>query len=296
MEKKPLGRIGIIVIILIVLLLIVSWGVGIYNKIIPMNEKVFAILSTLTNNGNYVFNVEYPSNYDLYDLQEGNSVVMFVAEFANISGESQRINFSDLYIIDSDGYKYEIEKSITGDYGVDLLANEKVRSYFYGQIPSETTPEIIRFMDDDFSTIHVELTQIPSDHEPIELSLSQNTSTEQLGSVAEADGYKAFAISIDNPYEDSDYIGYKHIRVEWSLENATSNTDLVFDNVLSDIYLVDTEGYVYPLDNFFGIFNDRLDDVNIAKGEKVKGYVFFLIYEGATPSYIRYDNLYIGLN
>lgn len=40
MEKKPLGRIGIIVIVLIVLLLIVSWGVGIYNKIIPMNEKV----------------------------------------------------------------------------------------------------------------------------------------------------------------------------------------------------------------------------------------------------------------
>jgi len=40
MEKKPLGRIGIIVIVLVVLLLIVSWGVGIYNKIIPMNEKV----------------------------------------------------------------------------------------------------------------------------------------------------------------------------------------------------------------------------------------------------------------
>ena len=40
MEKKPLGRIGTIVIVLVVLLLIVSWGVGIYNKIIPMNEKV----------------------------------------------------------------------------------------------------------------------------------------------------------------------------------------------------------------------------------------------------------------
>jgi LemA protein len=40
MEKKPLGRIGAIVIVLVVLLLIVSWAVGIYNKIIPMNEKV----------------------------------------------------------------------------------------------------------------------------------------------------------------------------------------------------------------------------------------------------------------
>lgn len=40
MEKKPVSRIVIVVIVLVALLLFISWGVGIYNKIVPMNEKV----------------------------------------------------------------------------------------------------------------------------------------------------------------------------------------------------------------------------------------------------------------
>jgi LemA protein len=40
MEKKPVTGIVLVVIIIVALLLIVSWAVGIYNKIVPMNEKV----------------------------------------------------------------------------------------------------------------------------------------------------------------------------------------------------------------------------------------------------------------
>ncbi len=40
MEKKPVSRIVVVVIVLVALLLFISWGVGIYNKIVPMNEKV----------------------------------------------------------------------------------------------------------------------------------------------------------------------------------------------------------------------------------------------------------------
>ncbi len=244
-----------------------------------------------------IYNIEYPSNYDLYELKEEFSVVKFEAEFANISKEKLWINFDNIYIIDNDGYKYRVQEAVTDYYGVNLLPNDKVRSYFYGQIPSQTTPTIIKYMGDNFSTIQVNLNQIPSNHTPLELSLSHNKNSEPLGTVAEADGYKAFAISIDNPFnEGSTYSGYKNIRVEWSLENATSNTDLVFDSVLSDIYLVDSEGYIYPLDWDLGIWYDGLDDFILAKGEKVKGYIFFRIFKEAKPSYIRYGNLYIGLN
>jgi LemA protein len=38
--KKGISGIVIIIIILVAVLLFVSWGVGIYNKIVPMNEKV----------------------------------------------------------------------------------------------------------------------------------------------------------------------------------------------------------------------------------------------------------------
>ncbi|MDX9772754.1 MAG: LemA family protein [Bacteroidales bacterium] len=40
MEKKPVSGIVTIIIVVAAILLIVSWGVGIYNKIVPMNEKV----------------------------------------------------------------------------------------------------------------------------------------------------------------------------------------------------------------------------------------------------------------
>jgi LemA protein len=40
MEKKPVSRIVTVVIVLVALLLFISWGVGIYNKIVPMNETV----------------------------------------------------------------------------------------------------------------------------------------------------------------------------------------------------------------------------------------------------------------
>ncbi len=40
MEKKPISGIVTVVIVIVALLLIVSWGVRIYNKIVPMNEKV----------------------------------------------------------------------------------------------------------------------------------------------------------------------------------------------------------------------------------------------------------------
>ncbi|HNX84309.1 MAG: LemA family protein [Bacteroidales bacterium] len=38
--KKSISGLVILVIIVVALLLLVSWGVGIYNKIVPMNEKV----------------------------------------------------------------------------------------------------------------------------------------------------------------------------------------------------------------------------------------------------------------
>lgn len=38
--KKGISGLVILIIIVVAILLVVSWGVGIYNKIVPMNEKV----------------------------------------------------------------------------------------------------------------------------------------------------------------------------------------------------------------------------------------------------------------
>lgn len=38
--KKGISGLLVLVIVIVAILLVVSWGVGIYNKIVPMNEKV----------------------------------------------------------------------------------------------------------------------------------------------------------------------------------------------------------------------------------------------------------------
>ncbi len=40
MEKKTVSGIVIVIVVIAGVLLIISWGVGIYNKLVPMNEKV----------------------------------------------------------------------------------------------------------------------------------------------------------------------------------------------------------------------------------------------------------------
>jgi LemA protein len=40
MDKKPANKIITVVIVIAAIFLIISWGVGIYNKIVPMSEKV----------------------------------------------------------------------------------------------------------------------------------------------------------------------------------------------------------------------------------------------------------------
>jgi len=71
---------------------------------------------------------------------------------------------------------------------------------------------------------------------------------------------------------------------------------LEFNAVSSDFNLVDTDGYVYPVQFWLYGETDQISSFSLSIGEKVKGFVWFLIYETATPSYIRYENLYIGLN
>jgi len=246
-----------------------------------------------------VSSIEYPSNYDLYDLKDGEAVVGIDAEFVNLSNETIRLRFRDLlWLVDNDGYKYKIRKSVTDDYGIDHLPpQEKVRSLFYTALLEGTTPQVLKYVPDNSAPLQVNLGEVPVDHTPMQIELQQPVNTSIMGSVAESNGYKAFALQVVDPYLNWDgYTGYKVISVEVSFENVNSDTPLDLDN-LCDIYLIDTEGYAYPQDWQIRIYEDGLEEVTLAKGEKVKGWLFFQIYEDANPSYLRYeDYLYVGLN
>jgi LemA protein len=49
MEKKGVSTLVTVIIIIVALFLVISWGVGIYNKMVPMNEKVATEWSNVEN-------------------------------------------------------------------------------------------------------------------------------------------------------------------------------------------------------------------------------------------------------
>lgn len=78
--------------------------------------------------------------------------------------------------------------------------------------------------------------------------------------------------------------GYKTVAVEVVLSNISGEKPL---NVFySHANLVDSEGFVYEAS--YGNRSDRLDMVDLGVGEKVKGWIEFIIPENAVPAYLKY--------
>ena len=112
--------------------------------------------------------------------------------------------------------------------------------------------------------------------------------TLQTGEMAEQSGYSLSVTQIEYPKStdafDMPEKGYRMVAVEIILSNISGVEPL---NVFySDAYLVDGEGYVYKAS--YGYENHNLDMVDLGIGEKVKGWVNFIIPESAVPAYIKY--------
>jgi len=110
----------------------------------------------------------------------------------------------------------------------------------------------------------------------------------KLGEAAEQLGYSLLAIQIESQattnFLGTPQAGYKTVAVEIILSNIAGEKPL---NVFyTHANLVDTEGFVYEAK--YGDRSEKLDMVDLGIGEKVKGWVEFVIPENATPAYLKY--------
>jgi len=110
----------------------------------------------------------------------------------------------------------------------------------------------------------------------------------RLGEVVEQSGYSLLAIQIESQitsnFMGTPQAGYKTVAVEVVLSNISGEKPL---NVFySHANLVDSEGFVYEAS--YGNRSDRLDMVDLGVGEKVKGWIEFIIPENAVPAYLKY--------
>jgi hypothetical protein len=110
----------------------------------------------------------------------------------------------------------------------------------------------------------------------------------RLGETTEQSGYSLSATKIEYPTSSDNFVtpqpGYKKVSIEIILSNISGEEPL---NVLY-MYatLVDDNGYVYEASYNYG--DNNLDMVDLGVGEKVKGWVNFMIPENAVPAYIKY--------
>jgi len=120
------------------------------------------------------------------------------------------------------------------------------------------------------------------------LSQTPANPTSKLGEAVENLGYSLTVTKIEdrpsaNSY-DAPKPGYKRLGVEIIVGNVSGAEPLdVYYNYLN---LVDSHGFVYKAD--YGYEEEDLAMVTLNLGEKVKGWVYFVIPEDVTPAYIKY--------
>jgi hypothetical protein len=110
----------------------------------------------------------------------------------------------------------------------------------------------------------------------------------KLGETVENLGYSLTVTKIEDRLSTNSYNapkpGYKRIAVEITLGNVSGAEPLdVFYHYAN---LVDSNGFVYEADSGSG--EDDLAMVTLNVGEKVKGWVYFIIPDDVTPAYIKF--------
>ena len=86
--------------------------------------------------------------------------------------------------------------------------------------------------------------------------------------------------------------GYKLVAVEIILGNVSGSEPLGVNPM--NAYLIDNKGFVYTVE--LGGRDDQIDTIDLATGEKVKGWVAFTIPEGAIPTSVKYSVEYFSDN
>ncbi len=232
-----------------------------------------------------------------YDPVEGQKLVAIEVVVGNISGEFISTNPLDFTLVDDDGFTYRTE--LGGRDGgqialVDLNQGEKVRGWIAFSIPVESTPAKIKYEIGIFSdeVLQASLEEPPNNYEVDNeiLSTTPTTSFPNLGEVAEQHDYSLSGVTVEDPTNSSwmyDPIdGYKLVAVEIVVGNVSG--EILSINPL-DVFLVDNYGYVYDAELGGREDSGQIELVDLAEGERVKGWVSFSIPENATPSSVKYQ-------
>jgi hypothetical protein len=228
-----------------------------------------------------------------YTAESGKKLIAVEVDISNISGDMLSVNPLYATLLDSEGFVYQPELLGVDDQlsTYDLNPGEQVRGWIAFKVPEKAIAGSIKYSTALFgnSFLKASLTAPPAGHQPIAASLTPNIPASKLGDVVSQYGYSLTATAVDDPAKPGMLYkpkkGYKLVAVEVVLSND-SGTDVLSVNPLYG-YLVDSNGFVYGAE-LAGVDN-QISASDLSSGEKTKGWISFVIPDGSSPAYIKYQ-------
>lgn len=229
----------------------------------------------------------------LYTPTSGKKLIAVEVIFSNISGDMVSINPLDATLLDTEGFTYTPELGGV-DYQMPLLdvsPGEKARGFMAFEVPENAVAGSIKYAIEMFGNkiLQASLTPAPEGHVAIPEPVSTpGDPLPKLGDVVENYGYSLSAVTVEDPATPgilySSRQGYKLVAVEIILGNVSGSEALSINPLYA--YLVDNNGFVYAAE--LGGRDDQIDTAELAIGEKIQGWVSFMIPEDAVPASIKY--------
>lgn len=234
----------------------------------------------------------------IYSPTDGTKLVAVEVVIGNVSGEVITTNPLNATLLDTEGFAYQAELAGRDDQLVlvDLEPGERVKGWIAFEIPESSEADIIKYEVETFSslvlqsglrTVNGEL--IANSDVPLTVSGDvEREVTSKLGDLIEHEGYSLVAEVVENPTTPgmlyTPMEGRKLIAVQIVVGNESG--EMITVNPLNAT-LVDTDGYVYEAET--GGRDEQIELVDLAQGERVRGWVAFEIPDNSTPESIKYQ-------
>jgi hypothetical protein len=217
----------------------------------------------------------------------------------NQTGEPIMLLETDFQLRDSKGVLHESEAAARpGRFpAVTIDPGERAKGWIAFSIPEDAQAESVVCtvgIGSKARTVELGMALAAEGHVPLEVNTSRTSpALSRLGEKAAGDGYSLTALAVEDPAESASPLmyapqdGWHLAAVRIAAANTGNKQDLnIFD--LSDLALVDSDGYVYAPE-FFGR-EGNIEGGDFPLGAMYEGWVSFTIPDGIRLESVKYIN------
>ena len=231
----------------------------------------------------------------LFQPETGMELIAVDLILENISGDPISVNPLNATLIDSEGFSYQPALGGTDrQLGVvDLYPGERVEGPVAFEVPEGALASKLMYLLSPYEIdlLEADLTPPPPQHTAVASGFAPRAAGgyRPRGDSAQQYGYSLSVSSVQDPaqagavYSPKEYC--RLVGVEIVLRNVSGSAALTANPLFA--FLVDQNGFVYTAE--IGGMDGQIDNLDLAEGEKAKGWVSFTIPTDAVPAYIKYQ-------